>query len=169
MHIHNQSYRCLHMNHQTCFVLCWSIGLTIGLCAGFGNSLSFSCYLYQAANHLPAWPIVTTILPILAVWFCLFQNLPGLIYPIMFLKAFADGVIFVCISYAFGSATWLLGPLLIASDRAATVIQLWFASRFLEGTGDKLHRTFLFCLLMIIAAIMLDHFVIAPYLISLMP
>ena len=168
MQIHNQIRKDLQLDCQTCFVLCWSIGLTLGLYTGFCFSNSVSACLFEAAHFVGAWPVITTVLPILFIWFFLWRCLPGLIYPVMFLKAFADGLVLIGLSRAFGSATWLFGPLLIASDRIASVIQLWFASRFLSGSEGKLHRAFLLCLSAIIAAIILDHFVIAAYLSSLM-
>ena len=169
MQIHNQIRKGLQLDPQTCLVLCCSIGLTLGLYAGFCVSNSISAYFFKAAHLVGAWPVVTTVLPILFVWFFLWRDLPGLIYPVMFLKAFADGIIFIGIAHAFGSAAWLSGLLLIAADRIATFIQLWFASRFLEGKEANLHRSFLLCLTAIIAAIIFDYLVVAPYLISLMP
>ena len=168
MQIHNQIRKGLQLDPQTCFVLCWSFGLTLGLYAGFCALSPISGYLYESALSVGTWPVATTILPILLVWFFLWRGLPGLVYPVMFLKAFSDGIVLIALAYAFGSATWLLSPLLIASDRIATVILLWFASRFLEGNESKLHSAFLFCLSATIAAIIFDQFVIAPYLSSLM-
>ncbi len=169
MQIYNQIRKGLQLDPQTCFVLCWSIGLTLGLYAGFCALSPMSDYLYASALSVGAWPVATTILPFLLVWFFLWRDLPGLVYPVMFLKAFADGLVLIGISRAFGSAAWLFAPLLIAADRIATVIQLWFAARYLAGRDANLHRSFLLCLSAIIAAIFFDYFVIAPYLISLMP
>jgi hypothetical protein len=169
MQIHNQIRKGLQLDSQICLVLWYTIGLTLGLYAGFCISNPVSTYLYEAAHFVGAWPVVTTVLPLLFVWFFLWRDLPGLIYPVMFLKAFADGIIFIGIAHAFGSAAWLLGLLLIASDRIATVIQLWFASRILEGKEANLHRSFLLCLTAIISTVIFDRLVIAPYLISLMP
>ncbi|MBE6982743.1 MAG: hypothetical protein E7435_00430 [Ruminococcaceae bacterium] len=169
MQVHNQVCKVVRLDGQTIFVLCWSLGLTLGAYTGFYVGRYFSEYLYQAGYMMGGLPIFTTILPLLLMWFAAWHTLYGLIFPIMFMKAFTDGLVMVSLSCAFGSATWLFCPLLLLSDRIATVVQLLFAAQCLGGKHPRLHQSFLLCFATITAGILFDYLFVAPYFVSIMP
>lgn len=168
MHLHKDALKFLCFDRQTVLVLCWSIGLTLGIYFGFEIASPISSYLWQAGRTALKFPIITTVFPIVLIWLFVWRALPGMIYPIIFMKAFTDGIVMVGIAYAFGSATWLFGPIYLISDRLATVICLFFAARCLESGGFKMHRCFALCLATTITASLLDYAFISPYFASLM-
>lgn len=150
-------------------VLCWSLGLSLGIYHGFDLRYIMGAYLRQACHSAITYPVVTTVLPIVFVWLATWRSLSGLIYPLLFLKSFTDGIIFIGLSGAFGAAIWVLAPMLLLSDRIATVVLLLFSANCLDIEQINLHRCFVVCLAITLAAIFFDHYFIAPYLAGLMP
>ena len=143
------------------FILIWAAGLSLGLYVGreFCNTLSIA--LLRSCFSRSAVIIPSALLPITLVWFVSRRMLPGLIFPIGFCKAFADGFIFPAIASAFGSASWLMGLLLLFTDRIATVFLIYYAVKCLMEPQRYHDRSFILFLLWIVALIAFDYFFIS--------
>ena len=167
MHTYD-TQRFFKRNAQVILVLCWVIGLYVG--AGDGvrsvslvsNSLRMACRVGNSVLPLAA------LLPICFVWLTGYRSLRFLIYPVILIKAYFDGVVFVGVSASFGSAVWLVTPLLLLSDRVATICFIYLASQCVGNEMADLQRSSLCSFMIVLGAIILDILFVAPYLASIM-
>jgi len=150
-------------------VLCWSLGLSLGIytgkpfCGMLSTFLRASCYFHNA------FLVPVALLPITLIWFAAKRSAPGLIFPVLFLKAFGDGFLLLAIAAAFGSASWLMGILVFFTDRIATIFLAFFSVLCLDSNDYHIDRWYFAFLFLIIAVLVFDHFYISRNLIYLMP
>ena len=124
--------------------------------------------LLLVGNHSSPLIALSALLPILAVYLVSRFHLPGLIFPILFLKSVVDSFLLMGVSAAFGSAAWLAGSLLLFTDKIATVFLLYFAGKCLTERDRPQTARFASILLVIAVTILVDYFYISPYFTYLM-
>lgn len=164
MHTHklSQIYR---LDVHTLSVIFWTVGLIAGIYAGASISESLSAAVFRSFFTRNSFFIPAAILPITLTFFVAKYSLHGMIYPILFLKAFLDGVILLSLGRCFGSASWLLGMPALFSDRVSTVFWLYYSIRCLEDKSYRFQRWYFAFLLVTIGTILLDHYLISGNLI----
>ena len=153
----------------TFLVLCWSFGLSFGIYVGTSLSDILSVLLRSSCYTGSTLIVPAAIIPITLVWIASRHSMSGFIYPILFLKAFFDGIVLLGIAEAFGSAAWLMGLLALMTDRFATVILLYYASRCLQTDARNSDKLFFVLILLIIVISVFDYFLISGNLINLIP
>ncbi len=147
----------------TVFVFVWTIGLSFGLFCGSCGTGTLSAHLNSALSAKISIGVLLSALPtVLCVLFGYF-GLQYLIFPLSYLKAFFDGFMLFALSYAFGSALWLVYWLLFFTDRCLNVLFLLLSSQILlrEEEG-QLHLPLL--ITVITVTVSLDFFLISPLL-----
>ena len=141
----------------------WSVGSALGIWIASGNVDILAAALRLAdGSDRSALPL-SALLPLFAVYLASRLRLPGLIFPILFLKSLLDSFLLMGISAAYASATWLVAALLLFTDKVATVFLLYFAGKCLTEQDQPQTMRFISILLIIAVTILVDRFYIAPY------
>ena len=151
----------------TIFVIVWTIGLSLGLFLGSRGASAFSSSLRAASASKLSFGVLISMLPTVLCILLWYFDLPYLIFPLSFLKAFFDGFILFSSAYAFGSALWLVYGLLFFTDRCMNVVFLWFSSLVLHNEGEA-KRIVPFLIVLMIMIVSVDYFLISPWLYKLM-
>lgn len=152
----------------TLLIFAWSIGLTLGICAEPRISGMLPSCLMNACFSNSTLVVPSALVPITLVWLVTKYSMHGLIYPILFCKAYFDGLLFCAIGVTFGSASWLMGILLLFTDRLATVFLICFSIQCLYGCNYRINRWYVAFLLLIVSGMATDYFCISRSLIHLM-
>ncbi len=161
------SFRNYFPNEPSLYIVAvWSIGLCLGIWIGQEVSYPLSGYLSLACSR-PASPVVVaSVLPLILIWLSVWRTSPGLIFPVLFMKAFLDGILLIAVSRAFGTASWLLAPMLLFSDRISTFILLFASAKYLTGDLVSHHRWFFLCFVVLICVLLIDYLCVSPCLIT---
>lgn len=154
---------------HTLSVLIWTAGLTLGIYAGSFICEPLAVSVYRTCFSKSALLIPSAVLPITLVWLASKYAMGGLIYLLLFGKAFLDGAIFLAVGHSFGSAAWLMGIPVLFSDRIATIFFLYYSVCCLGNKHYRFTAWYFAFVLLIIGAILLDYFLISPNFIYLMP
>lgn len=144
----------------------WIVGLCLGIWVGQDVSYLLSSYLYLACFRVGSPIAIMAVLPLVLVFLAVWRKSSGLVFPILFLKAFADGIVLIAVAQAFGSASWLLGPLLLFSDRVSTFILIWSCAKCLDGSFISHRKWFFLCITTVISVSLIDYLFISPNLIA---
>lgn len=146
----------------------WSIGCAFGILIANGKVEVLAASLQLAANRGNSLFALSALLPVLAVYLVSRLGLPGLIFPILFLKSVADSFLLMGICAAFGSAAWLAGTLFLFTDKVSTVLLLYFSGKCLTEYSRPQTARFISVLIMIAITIAVDRLCISPYFSYLM-
>ena len=146
----------------------WCVGAALGILIANGNVDFLASLLRQSYPRGSFAVALSGILPIFAVYLVHYLRLSWLILPILFLKAIADSVVLMGIVAAFGSAAWLVGSLLLFSDKISTVFLLYFAGKCLSDRSQTHAACFFSVLIAIAVTVFFDHFCISPFLAALL-
>ncbi|MBE6925326.1 MAG: hypothetical protein E7461_00640 [Ruminococcaceae bacterium] len=158
----------MHKSEQTSpaligLIFVYTAGSALGIWVASGNVSTLAGAL-QAAGISNRFPLaLSAVIPLFAVYLVTLLHLPGLIFPILFLKAATDSFLMLGICAAYGNAAWLAGALLLFSDKIATVFLIYFAGKCLVKPQQSHSACFLSVLIAIALMIAVDHFHIAPY------
>ncbi len=165
MHTHKPSkiFKC---DTHTLAVLLCTAGLTLGIFAGGFISDPLAVALRNLCNAHSVLLVPSAVLPITLVWFASKYAMGGLVYMILFGKAFLDGVIFFAMGCSFGSAAWLMGVPILLSDRFGTVVFLYYSCRCLEDKNYRCQLWYFVFMLLIIGLILFDYYLISPNFIN---
>lgn len=150
------------------FILAWSVGLSFGIYTGASFSGHLSSFFRNVCLSADTFIVPSAILPISIVLIAYRCAMPGLIYPILFSKAFLDGSILLGIALAFSSASWLMGFLLFFTDRIATCFLIYFSAQCLQKDNHNIDRLYVTFMVLIAAVIVVDYFCISANLAHLM-
>lgn len=153
----------------TAFCLCWCAGLFLGTSlAGQAEPASVSLMRAAASRQVSILNLLFVLfIPFLLSAFAVFLSQRWLLFPIALGKAFSFGYTAGLIGCAYGTAWWLVRPLLMFSDCLAVPLLCWFMLRCLAD-----HRRALWWDLALCAGITamigsIDIVVIAPFLAAL--
>ena len=163
MHTHKLSKICSYDVH-TLSVIIWTIGLIAGIYAGVSISESLSSSIYHSCFAKNSFFVPAAFLPITLTFVAAKYALHGMIYPILFFKAFLDGVIFLSVGRCFGSAAWLMGIPALFSDRVSTVLFLHYSVRCLSDKSYRFQWWYAIFLLLTVCMIFLDRYLISGHL-----
>ena len=168
MQVHNIR-KFSHMDPLVLITLCWSLGLCLGVWVGPEVSPPLAQFLQQACSHGSGFIVLSAVLPLVLIWLAFWRTSAGLLYPVLFLKAFMDGVMLIAISCAFGSSAWLVGSMLLLSDRVGTFVLLYISAFCAGSQRFSSHKPFVISLIAVSVVCLLDHLYISPFLLTLMP
>ena len=168
MQVHNIR-KFTHMDPLVLITMCWSLGLCLGVWCGLEVSQPLAQFLQQACRYSGGYIVLSAVFPLVLIWLAFWRSSSGLLYPVLFFKAFMDGVMVMAISCAFGSSAWMIGSMLLLSDRVGS-FALLYTSAFCAGSQRfSSHKPFVISLIAVSAVCLLDHLYISPFLLTLMP
>ena len=167
MHTHKTS-KIYQFDVHILSVIVWTVGIIIGIYAGSFISNPLSTAIYHSCSVRNTYFVPAAIVPLALTFLAARYSLQGMIYPILFFKAFFDGVILLALSHCFGSASWLMGVPALFADRVSTAILLYYSVRCLEDRTYRALFWFLAFLFVTICLLLLDHYVISDILILCM-
>lgn len=147
-------------------LMLWIFGIILGAAAG-GAASSESVSLMRRVLFAPVSIVGLLICAVLPFAFSFAAVLSGrarLIYLLCGLKGFSFAYTGSLCLACFGSAGWLVRAFLLFSQ-IATVPALWYVWLSLCKGREKLGRTgFGFLSAHVLVAVLLDYFMVAPYL-----
>lgn len=112
--------------------------------------------------------IVSLILPIILLYILLNRCYFYLILPVIFLKSFNYMCCYLCITYSYGTAGWLVRTLLLFSDTVSVIILLHFCYRFAAGNKIGMTSYFKYTFAVLIIVGCLDYYIISPFILMLL-
>ena len=148
-------------------VLLWSVGITTGLCFGVSFVSHFPPCLRGISLCDGALFVPAALIPISLAWIVFRFKMVGLIYPILFAKAFLDGLILLGIAETFASASWIMGVCMFFAEKIATFIFIYYSLRCIQERKQYIDRCYILCMLVIAAVIAFDYFCISAILAQL--
>jgi hypothetical protein len=144
-------------------IFVWSAGAALGIWIANGNVSTLAAALRLSGDSVRFPFALSVSLPLLSVYLVTRSRLPGLIFPILFLKSMADSVLLMGICVAYGSAAWLAAALLLFTDKLATVLLIYFAGKCLTEGAQPQGARFVSLLIAVAAIAAIDFFYISPY------
>lgn len=112
--------------------------------------------------------VVVGLVPFLICLLVVSLGRPLLIYPVCFCRVFLYAAGVHAIHLSFGSAGWLMAFLAQFSDFSLIPALIWFALRNLAGNRKAHLRDILICLSISALVIILDYWVISPFVVKLL-
>lgn len=150
------------------FFGCWLLGLLLGTLLAVGADASMISLMRRAANcRVSIVLLLTAVLPFLISAYAVSIYRYSILSVLGLLKAFAYSFCGILSVRAFGSAGWLVQPMLQFTDSITTIFLCFFGIRCcVDQTGFK--RDLIICILVSVAAVIIDYALVSPYLLSLM-
>ena len=142
----------------------------LGFVTGFTLACNDSTSYYSLIQRAATEPATLTALmghvlvPFLLTSLICRSGRTELLQVLCFLLAFIHGTTSFLISCAFGSASWLVQPLLLftATTTLASLFYFWF--RCLSARTQKMQQELLFSIGFAVLSSAVDYFVISPFL-----
>ena len=147
------------------FVSFFVLGIVFGICLSgmVHNSLHSSVYTAGRAD-ISFWGLcVVLLMPLLASLVPFYFNIPILVLPIAFFKAFIFGFCSCCIAFAYGDAGWLVRSLLLFSDSTMLIVLCWYWLTHLDGNRFRLKQDTFLCLCVALVIGITDYMYISPF------
>lgn len=150
--------------------LCWCLGLLSGVCLVPCVSKSLFSWMRLAARSRVSIVglLCGNFLPFLISYLIFSFSIPRLIYAVCFFRAAGYGFCALGIRLGFGTAGWLIQPLLLFSDLLTMPVLLWFWLRNLDGSIQNRRRDFVLCGIAAAFAGAADFLLAAPFLSQLL-
>lgn len=151
------------------FVIGWIVGLLAGTVFAVITDVSFLPLMRKAAACRVSiiGLMCTALLPFLFAAYAVFINRFELLLTVCVCKVFSFAYCAVLAARAFGSAGWLVQPLLQFTDICTVPVLCWFSLRHIRTDTVSLRTEFSVCLFLTAAAAGLDYFVVSPFLAKL--
>lgn len=146
--------------------LCWTAGLLIGtLFAARGNpSCSSMMRLAAGCRASIVGLAAAAVLPFLLAAYAALFSRPALLLAVCGCKAFCLCSVACLTVGAFGSAGWLIQPLLQFTGLCTAPLLCWFCLRHLSGAAPTLRRDLRICIFLALLAAGIDYTVVSPFL-----
>lgn len=144
----------------------WTLGLLSGAACSVSASDSIVPLMHAAAECCVSITGLLTaiLLPFLLSALAVFIQVPRLIYPIAFCKAFLVSFLGLGVMIAYGSAGWLVRLLLMFGDCCITPLLFWYWNRQLSAQH---RRSFGLTTTVFLAALCIgsfDYCIVTPFL-----
>ena len=156
----------LHRNFIVAFICVWAAGLIFGAaaaaCLGKSNFSLMRTVLNSRVSIVSL--LITAALPFLFTAYAVSVPAKGLLLFICFFKAYTFSFTGYLISAAFGTAGWLLQPLLQFTDLCTMPALMWFVISHCDKLGKLNRRDLTVSIVIAISAAVADCFVISPFL-----
>lgn len=145
-------------------------GVVLGVYLAMQSADSFMTLMRTAAGCRMsiAGLIASRFLPFLFAAFAVYISKHWLLIPVFFIKGCAITWCGCLTVAAFGSAGWLVQPLLQFSDFLLLPVLFWFSIRRIVQTRDAIWRDLKICGVAFVLAGALDYCIISPFLVMLL-
>jgi len=149
--------------------LCWVAGLLLGaiFAVDMGSSISSLMRQVSVGRASIVGLFSSAILPFLLAVYAVYIDKRNLLFLICFFKAFLISFSGWIVRDLYGSAGWLLQPMIQFSDHCTAPVLCWFSLRYLTGSGRSLLKDSIICILSAFTAVSIDFCVISPFVANL--
>lgn len=168
--LHASNKRSVLSNHKFHIIFLWCFGLLTGCYFGFKTPDFVISLMRTSVSERVSivWQFVALLIPLILAVTALRLSQPLLLLPVVFLKAHSFGYCLYCVTYAFGSAGWLVSLFCFFSDLCSISIFLTFVlSHAAWERGKSLHDCVI-CALALIALGLFDYFMVSPFWVGLL-
>lgn len=147
----------------------WLLGLLCGTLFAVGADDSLASLMRAAASNRVSIVVLltTAFLPFLITAYAVSINRYAIGSCLALLKGFAYSFCGCVIVRAFGSAAWLVQPMLQFTDMVTSILLCWFGIRCFTRQCS-LRRDLAVCILISAAAVVIDYLLVSPFLAALM-
>ena len=143
----------------------WTLGLLLGTLFALGLDPSFLS-LMRRFFTLPMSIVIRLILAVLPFLICTYALMlrrQEIVLAVLFCKAFSFSVLAVSVLLIFGSAGWLVFPMLLLSDLLLMPVLCWFCLR----NGRSLMQDHIISLGVAVIAVLIHYFAVLPFVAEL--
>ena len=158
------------LHHKTLWVVfCWIIGLLTGTVLAAGaDPYSFSLMRQTVSCQVSIVDLfIAAAFPFLLAAYAVFIDRPKLLLLICGCKAFSFAFCAYTAAASFGTAGWLVQPIVQFTDICMVPVLCWFCIRHITGSADSLKKDMLVCMVFAAAVASIDYLVVAPFLAKL--
>ena len=150
-------------------LLCWVVGLLLGtVIAARIDPSSFSLMRRTASSQVSIVDrFIAAAFPFLIAAYAVYMNRPKLLLAVCFCKAFCFSFCAFIIIASFGTAGWLVQPLLQFTDICIIPVFCWFCVRNVSGKRKSWKKDALVCLIFAAITATADYWIVAPFLAKL--
>lgn len=151
------------------FALCWLAGLCLGtLLALSAGSSSFSVMRLAASSRVSiVYSLCCVFLPFLLAAYAVYIHRFALLIFLCFCKAISFSFCALLAVRAFGTAGWLVQPMLQFTDTCLVPVLCWFCIRSISGSSTSVRKDLILSLIIGAAAVSMDYFLVSPFLAEL--
>ena len=168
----NHSFFCLpdHFHRKGPFLLTvfFLLGHLLGVwVSGHASDFLFSAMRTVVSSRVSIIGLLSAlVLPFLFSAFAVYMTQPMLLFPIAFWKAFLFSYLSAGLLSAWGSAGWLVMPLVMFCSLCSMPVLYWYWQRHIGGEHFR-WGTFSFTLAVLAAIGIVNLFVIEPFLVRI--
>lgn len=152
------------------FSLCWISGLLLGTLVAADFEASVSSLMRTAVfGRVSIISLcATAFFPFLLVGYIVYSKRLRILFLICFCKAFSFSFCAWLVRCSFGTAGWLMQPLLQFTDVCMVPVFCWFSIRYLLGHKSSLLKDGIVYVISGITVIVMDYFFITPFVAKLL-
>ncbi len=149
--------------------LVWFLGLTMGtICARYADPTYYAMMRLAASGRMSIVGLAASVLlPFLISAYAVLIDKPGLLLGVCTCKAFSFGYSGTLARGAFGTAGWLIQPLLQFTQICMIPVLCCFCLRHISGRRSSVKRELAICLVLMAICAGIDYFVVSPFLAKL--
>lgn len=145
----------------------WILGLILGASLAAGSEPSFAWMRLAAQQRVSIvffW--ILAVFPFLLTAYAATVSRREILLAVCFCHTFFISYLGVSLHKVFGSAGWLLEPMLLFSELICLPVLFWFSYRHLEDK-NTLFRDHIICLILALIAASIQYFTVTPFLTKL--
>ncbi len=149
--------------------LVWILGLSLGtIFASHADPTYYTMMRLAASGQMSIVGLAASILlPFLFSAYAVLIGKPSLLLGVCACKAFSFGYSGTLARGAFGTAGWLIQPLLQFTQICMIPVLCCFCLRHISGKRSTVTRELVFCLVLLAICAGFDYFVVSPFLAKL--
>lgn len=149
--------------------LCWITGLVVGTVIAAGTDLSaFSLMRRALFGQVSIVNLfAAAAFPFLLAAYAVFIDRPRLLLLICGIKALCFAFCAYMTAASFGTAGWLVQPLVQFMDLCLVPVLCWFCIRHISGPLNSFRKDIMVCAAAVVAAVSINYFVVSPFLAKL--
>lgn len=144
----------------------WVLGILLGTLSAVNADDSLLAMMRRAADSQVSIVtlLLSAVLPFLIAAYAVFINRYAIFYAVCAGKAFAFSYCAAVIFRAFGSAGWLVQPLLQFSDTVLSILFCWFCFRRCGGDRFDGKADLAVCMIISAAVVVIDSLLVSSFL-----
>lgn len=159
-------HREIRNHHGQFFTFIWFLGIVAGYVLHGIAGFTFQPWMRGIFSSSVSIVGLLRIafLPFLFSAFAVFICLPGLLYPICFVKSLVFSAVSFGLWNSFGSAGWLVWLLLMFTDVMSLPVLYWYSRRYVSGLRSFSGAEFLMTSAVLALIGSIDYCYISPFL-----
>ena len=159
------SHKTLH--HASLYVA-FAVGFFLGSATALHISADYGSLIHEAIlAPVPVFSVIIFVLPWILTAMLYWSNATFLFPAFSFFQAFGYGIILTSVYVVYGSAYWLIGPLLLFTRTVTLILSLWFWVRHISDQRLSVRTDLILCASISLFAAALDYYLISPLLFKL--